>query len=166
MGSYGNLICRNAFAGAGPFSTDHDSGINGSLVFHTSSDNRRLRHHKRNCLLLHVRSHQRARVIIIFKERYHSGRNRNYHLRRYIHIINLGGINLNNLRTIPRSDLLINKMTVFVKRLVRLSNNIVVLGIGSHMINFKRNRSGGFIYLPVRSLNKSIFINARIGRKI
>ena len=70
------------------FGKHHNAGVNGYLVFHTCTDDRRVGGHKRNCLLLHVRAHQSTGVIVVFKERDHRRCGGNHHLGRNIHEIN------------------------------------------------------------------------------
>ena len=67
----------------------HDAGIVGCSLFHTCTDSRSLREYKRNCLALHVRTHEGSVGVVVFKERNKGCCNRYNLLRGYIHPVDL-----------------------------------------------------------------------------
>ena len=63
------------FNGSGMLRQNHDARVTRSLVFHTGTDDRRLRYQQRYSLTLHVGAHQCAVRVVVFEERDHRGRN-------------------------------------------------------------------------------------------
>ncbi|MMZ61862.1 hypothetical protein D1872_240340 [compost metagenome] len=58
------------------------------FMLHSCSNERCFRNKKRNCLTLHVGTHERTVRVIVLQERNKSRRNRNYLFRRYVHVVN------------------------------------------------------------------------------
>ena len=65
-----------------------------------------------------------------------------------------------------RGDLLINEASLLVKRLVRLCDDIVILGVGGHILDLAGNHSLLLVYAAVRSLDEAVIVDARIGGKV
>ena len=88
LGGDDDLVSVNEVNRTCALCENYDTGIASSLIFHTGSYDRRLSNHKRNCLLLHVRTHERTGVIVVFKEGDHRGCNGYNHLRRNVDQVN------------------------------------------------------------------------------
>ena len=145
---------------------DHTvTGVDRSLHLHTGTNRRSLCHKKRYCLTLHVGSHQGTVRIIVLQERDHGCCHREHHLRRYVHQIDILLRELRCLFTTTTGYTVTHKMTFCVKCLVRLCNSIFILLISrevNYLIGYARICRICLVHLTVRSLDKTIFINACI----
>ena len=139
-----------------------NSGVNGSLVFHTGSDNRRIRNHKRNRLLLHVRSHKCSGVIVVLEEGDHCSRNGNHHLRRNVHEVDAGCFNLDDLVAVARRNALIHEAVILIERLVCLSDNVFILNVSRHVHDLVGDDAGFAVNAAVRSLDEAVLAYACI----
>ena len=166
VGSYNDLVGRNALDGSGFLCADNDSGVNRSLVLHTGSDDGRVTDEKRHSLLLHIRSHKSARVVVVLKEGDHSRCDRNDHLRGDVHVIGNGVVHLDDLCSLARGDLTVDETVVFVKRLVCLSDYIFILDVGGHVLDFIRDNAGRLVYPAVGSLDEAVVADPCIGCKV
>ena len=135
-------------------------------MFHTRSNDRRFRHKKRHCLLLHVRSHQRTGVIVVVKERDEARSNRYRHSRRNVYIIHLACGDFYNFVSFSYKNSAVDEASLFVDGLACLSDYIIVLDIGCHILNYIGKLSGFLIDLAVRSLDKAVVIEFCVARKI
>ena len=136
------------------------------LVLHTGSNDRRVGDHKRNRLLLHVRSHECTGVVVVLKEGYAACRNRNCHLRASVHKVNVRRLNLNELGLVSCNNLLINEVTVLVEMLVSLSNYVVVLFVCGEVNDLVGNAAGSLVNDSVWSLKESVIAYLCIGCKV
>ena len=142
------------------------AGVDGGFVLHTGTDEGSFGFKQRNRLLLHVGAHQSAVCVVVFKERNHCGCYGNNHLRRNVHIVNPCGINLNEFVLIAARYLRYRKAVVFVKGSICLSNNVIVLGIRGHVLDFVKYNAGFFINLAERRFNKAVFVYLCISSKV
>ena len=139
------------------------------LIFHTCADDRILCYHQRNCLTLHVRTHQSTVCVIVLKERNHSRCYRYDHLRRYIHVVNACAVNFEYLFTVTGINTLSCESSLLVKRLVGLCHYIVVFNIGSHIGYFIKYNACLLVNLAVRSFDKAVLVylckRSKVGNK-
>ncbi len=152
---------------------DNDTGVNGSLVFHTGTDNRGIRHHQRHSLLLHVGTHQCTGVIVVFQEGNHCRCDRHDHLRRNVHIVDVGSGYFTEDVLIVCRNLFVNEMIVGTERFVRLCDNVLIFHVGRHIIHFiGDNVVNGTVRqfdvgnAAVRRLDKAVVGNTGVGRQI
>ena len=147
------------------FCHDADAGVNCRFYFHTCSDYRSFGCQKRNCLTLHVGSHQRTVRIVIFQERNERCRHGEYHLRRNVHVIELASLIFLCLFTVTTGYILTDKMSLCIQSLIRLCHMIIIFFIRSHIYDFIRNDRIlriCLVDLSVRSLDKSVLVDSRI----
>ena len=147
---------------------DADSGVNRSLHFHTCPYDRRLSCEERDRLTLHVGSHQRTVRIVVLEERDQSRSDREYHLRRNIHVIELVPLVFLGLFAVTTGYIFINKVAFFIQRRVRLCHMVIVFFIRSHVYNFvcdARVLRICLIYLAVRRLDEAVLIDPCISCK-
>ena len=158
-----NAVCFGTFYHTAFFCYHTVSGVNSRFHFHTCSDNRRLCYQKWHCLTLHVGTHQSTVRIIIFQEWNHGCCHREYHLWRYVHVINFISLKFRCLFTETTGYIFTNEMTFFVQTLIRLCNVVTVFFVCRHINNFicytwiLRIR---VVYFTIWSLNKSILVNS------
>ena len=154
-----NAVGRNLGDYAALFGEHDGAGVNGSLIFHTGADDGGFGLEKRNSLLLHVGAHQRTVCIVVLKERDKSRCNRNDHLGRNVHVIGLGVVDLKEFVSVPCGDLLSDEAVILIEGLVRLGDDVLILGIGGHVLDLVEHHAGLFIYLSERSFDEAVFID-------
>ena len=160
----GNVIRVYEFDSSRMFRQLYNAGILGRFMLHSGSYNRSLGHQQRHGLPLHVGSHQRPVGVVVFKEGDHRGSNGYYLLWRYVHIIDHFPREQIDLTAHASGGYLhIHKVAFRIQRFIGLSNDFILFVISGQVMNFICYPSCGFIYNPVRSLNKSIFIDHSIG---
>ena len=144
------------------------TGVYRCFYFHTCSDCRSFCCKKRHCLTLHVGSHQRTVGIVILKEWDQCCRNREYHLRRHVHIIKFASLIFLCLFTITTGYILMQEVSFLIQWCIRLCYMIVVLFICCHIHNIfcnDRVHRICFVDLTIWSFNESIFVDSRISCK-
>ena len=142
-----------------------NTGVYGSFGFDTGSDYRSFCNHQRYGLTLHVGSHQRTVRIIVLQERDQGCSYREYHLRRYIHVIEHSSFVFLCLFTVTTGYILMKEMSFFIQRFVRLCYMIIIFLISCHINNFVCNTRIlriCFVDLTIWSFHKSVFINSCI----
>ena len=80
--------------------------IAGDFAFHAGADERRLGDEQRHALALHVRAHQRAVRVVVFEERNQAGRHGDELLRRDVHVVDLRGLDFEEVAAVTDGDLL------------------------------------------------------------
>ena len=173
VGDDDDLISLNALHATVVASQNHHAGIHGGLIFHTGTDNRRIRHHQRHSLLLHVCAHECTGVIVVLKEGDHSGGNRHHHLRRHVHIINASGIDGSDLGGLAGGDLRVDEAAVLVQRLVCLRDDVAILHVSGHVYHLVSDAVNGLALrvrlmdnLTVGSLDKAVLADTSVGSQI
>ena len=152
-------------------SNDHNAGVVSYLVLHARSDDRSLRTQERNCLTLHVGTHQRTRRIVVFEERYERCRNGYELLGRNVHIVDDTLVHRTDVFSYTAGNAVFNESAVFVERGVCLSNDVLVFFVSLQIIDVIGNDYIDdlavfvvlLLYLAVRSLDKSVLVDSRIG---
>jgi len=122
------VLCQNSGAGVG-----------GSLVFHTGSHDGLLGYHQRHCLALHVGAHQSTVTVIVLQEGDAGGRNRDHHSGRNVHIIDLIGIDFQDVIAAAGRNAGTDEVLGLIQRLVGLSNNVLILNVSGDILNFIGN---------------------------
>ena len=93
-------------------------------------------------------------------------RDRHDHLRGDVHVIRLGGVELDDLIPAASGDTLVDEASVLVERLVRLSDRVIILDVRGHVLDLVGNDAGSLVYLAVRRLDEAVIIYPRICRKV
>ena len=140
----------------------NNTAVLSRLVFHTCTNNGRFGFEKRNCLTLHVRTHQSTVSIVIFKERNHCCSNRYNLLGRNVHVVNVFSGNFEDFLSVTCGNLFIKESAVFINRLVRLCYDILILDVCCHIFDFVCYDTLALDNLTVGSFNESVFIDTRI----
>ena len=161
-----DLRARSTLNDTALLGNNNCTGVNRCLVLHTGSNDRRVGHHKRHCLLLHVRTHERTGVVVVLKERNTACRNRYSHLGACVHKVNLGGLNLDVLGVKSADNSLVYEVAVLVKPLVSLSNNVVVLFIRGEVNNLVGHTAGLLVNDSVGSLKEAVIADLCIRCKV
>ena len=166
------IIANHYFTGINTFyntavASQHAvSGIHTGAVFHTGSDNRSLGFQQRHSLTLHVRAHQCTNRVIILQERNQRRCHRNNHSGRNVNIIYPIHIGFHNRITITHRHALALQTAVFIDRLIRLSNHILIFDVCRHIHDVIGHKMSSLFNPTIRRLNKAIFIDPRITGKI
>ena len=137
------------------------TGVYRCFYFHTCSDYRSFCSKKRYGLTLHVGPHQRTVRIIVLQERNQCCSNREYHLRRYVHVIKHSFLVFLSLITETTRYILMNEMSFLIQRLIRLCYMIIIFFIRSHiyyLFGYDRILRICFVNLTIWSFNESIFV--------
>ena len=71
--SDGDEICGDLTHRTGLERLDHVGGVVGGVELHAGANKRRLGTKQRNCLALHVGTHERAVGVVVLQERDHRG---------------------------------------------------------------------------------------------
>ncbi len=165
---YNNLVGSGALHHAGVLRQHADTGVHRRLALDTGTDDRRLCGQKRNSLTLHVGAHQRAVRVVVLKERDHGGSHGEYHLRGYVHQVDVLLLELGSLLAETSGYVIVNEMSFLVQRLVRLCNDEVVLLVGgqvNHLVGDHRILRIRLIHHAVGSLHEAVLVHPRVGRQ-
>ena len=146
-----------------------DAGVDRRLCLHAGANDRRIGQHERNGLTLHVRAHQCAVCVVVLEERDHARRDREDHLRRDVHEIDEALLERRSLFFVSAGDIVVDKVPLFVERLVCLCDNEIVFFIRREIHDIIRDarilRVLGFIDHAVGRLDKAVGVDARVARK-
>ena len=163
-----DFIRSGTLHNAGVLCKDADAGVNRRFSFDSRSYYRSLRRKKRNGLTLHVGAHQGAVGVVILQEGDHGGGHGEYHLRRNVHQINGTLLEGGCLFSEAAGNIVVDKVSVLIQRLVCLCHNIIIFLIRRQVDNLVRNPRIGRIALidhPVGRLHKAVLVDPRIGRQ-
>ena len=157
------ILCQNSGAGVGS-----------SLVLHTGSNDGLLGDHQRHCLTLHVGAHQSTVTVIVLQEGDAGGSDRDHHSGRDVHIIDLLGVDLQDVVAAAGRNAGTDEVLGLIQRLVGLSNNVLVLNVSGHILNFIGNdlidQLAVFVVslfdLAVGSLNEAVLVDLGVGCQI
>ena len=134
-------------------------------MFHTRAYNGRFGNGQRNRLTLHVRSHERAVGVVVFKERNQRCGDRYNLLRRHVHEVNLFACHLNDFFLAARHNAGTRKVAVFADGLIGLRNHVFIFFIRRQVDNLFRHDVVFLINPAVRRFNKAILVNTRVCRE-
>ena len=144
-----------------PFDDDSSPGIAGHGFFHTGTHKWGLGTDQRHGLTLHIRAHQGAVGVIVFKERYQRRRNRHQLFWRHINEVNFIGRHHQHVTGLPASDEIVLKLTGFVEHLIGLGDGIVAFIHGGQINNISGHLT--FIYFPVWAFDKAVLVDPGVG---
>ena len=142
------------------------AAVVGRLVLHTGADIGGLGLDERDGLTLHVGAHQGTVGIVVLQEGDHSGSNGNHHLGGNIHVVHLVAGDLLDAVAVPDGNLFVDKMAVFIQRLIGLRHDVFIFHIGGHILDGIQHLAGGLIYRAVGGLHKAVLIDAGKGGKV
>ncbi len=145
-----------------------DARVTGCLLFHAGSYDRSFRRNQRNALTLHVRSHQRTVRVIVLQERYQGCRNREYHSRRYVHVLEHRSGIRRCLIPVTAGYVVVNKISVLIQLRGSLCYMIVIFLIRCHVdniISYSGSVRVVLVDLSVRSFDEAVLIDLRVCRQ-
>ena len=157
-----NPIRRNIFDFSRTMRQNHNAGIASRFVFHSRTDERRLSFQQRHSLPLHIRSHEGAVCVVIFKERDHRRCDRNDLFRRNVHIVYAIAPCQDCFFMMARRYTFILEPIVFIQRLVCLRDGNIVFLICRQIAHVFRYALLDFIHFPVRRLHEAELIDTRV----
>ena len=131
-------------------------------MFHAGSDKRAVRIQQRHCLSLHVGAHEGTGAVVVFEERNAARRDRNDLTGRDVRVVDLITVCQDGFTGFSRNDPVSDETAVH--DFVGLRDHMIVFLIRRHVFDFIGNFSVD--NLPVRGLDKSVFIHPRIGGEI
>ena len=121
--------------GAGLLGAHDHAAVLGGDAFKAGADVRTLRAHERNALTHHVRAHERAVCVVVLKER-DEARGDGDHLHRGdIHVLDLAGGPVAELRLPAAGDLCLGERLVRIERSVGLSYHILLFHVGRKILD-------------------------------
>ena len=142
---------------------DGRARIAGDSFFHARANERRFGLDQRHRLALHVRAHQGAVGIVVFKERNKRRRNRHDLLRRDVHQFDVFRTGYFVFAATPNRDEFIGKLALAVDRGIRLRDAVATFFHRRHIEDLF-----GYLTLfdlAVRRLDEAILIDARERRQ-
>ena len=105
--SYENFTRICLFNNTAVFGKDTNARVRACSVFHTGSDDGCFRFDERNCLTLHVRTHEGTDSVVVFKERDKRCRNGNDHSRRNVDVVNVCSVSFHYLVSVTNRNSLV-----------------------------------------------------------
>ena len=161
-----NFVADNANNFTSTFCQYANAGVNCYLVLHTGTDNRSLSAQQRNCLTLHVRTHQRTVSVIVLKERDQRSSDGYYLFRTNVHQVNLRRRQGQYFILRTCSNTLAQEIAVIIQRFVGLCNDVLIFFISSHINNVFGYTIVVFINVAVRGFHKAVFVdNSKGGQR-
>ena len=144
---------------------NHNAGVVSDFMLDAGADDGRFGFKKRNRLTLHVGSHESAVGIVVFEEGNKRGCDR-YHLTRaYVHKVDVVAAMLGYVVAVTHHNALVYEPIVLVERLVSHCDYVSVLFVGGHIDDLVGDAVVYLVHSAVRSLDESVFIDARIRGK-
>ena len=114
---------------------------------------------------MHVRTHERAVRIAVFKEGNKRGSNRNELFGRYVDVIYLFFGKFGYFVSSSARDALVDKSAFFVERFVGLRDDERVFFVGGKVIDYVRNLARRLVHSSVSGLDKAVFVDLGVSRK-
>ena len=120
---------------------------------------------------LHVGAHQSTVTVIVLEEGDAGGSDRDHHSGRDVHIIDLLGVDLEDVVAAAGGDAGTLEVLGLVQRLVGLCHDILVLNVSGHILNFIGNdlidQLAVFVVslfdLAIGSLNEAVLVDLGVG---
>ena len=154
------------FNDAVAFGRNHGTRIFTNLLLYARADNRGFGTDEGHGLTHHVRTHQSAVGVVVFKERNQRGRNRGNLLRSHVNQLYFGGRNDRIVRILAAFHLVADKRAVVVQRSISLTDDLAFLFFGSQVNDvFILQVDDSILHLAVGRLDKAKVINLRINTK-
>ena len=107
---------------------------------------------------MHVRAHERAVRVIVFKERNERCGNRNQLLWRHVHIVDLFDRNDDDIACVTNDHEIVGQLAILVDRHVGLRHIVLRLFHRRHIDDFFRELA--VLELAIRRLDEAVFIDA------
>ncbi len=132
-------------------------------LLHAGADQRRLGLDQRHCLTLHVRTHQRAIGVVVFKERDQCGRDRHELLWRHVDEVDLVLRDGEHVAVEAARDHLAGQPALVVDRGIGLGDVMAHLLHGREIDDLVQQLA--VLDAPVRALDEAVLVDAREGRE-
>ena len=152
-----DLTTGDSFNSAASLGENADTGVLAGYPFHTGSDERSFRTEQRNCLTLHVSTHQCAVRIIMFEEWNQGCADGNDLFRGYVHQVDFVWFSFEHVSAAAAGYVLMNEMTFCIQRFTGLRDDLVFFDISGYVLAFVRNLS--INDLTVRRFDQAVFID-------
>ena len=136
-----DLTTGDSFNSAASLGEDADTGVLAGYPFHTGSDERSFRTEQRNCLTLHVSTHQCAVRIIMFEEWNQGCADGNDLFRGYVHQVDFVWFSFEHVSAAAAGYVLMNEITFCIQRFTGLRDDLVFFDISGYVLAFVRNLS-------------------------
>ena len=163
VGAHHDALGVDAFDHAVALGDHSDARVAPHRHFEAGADQRRVGLQQRHRLALHVGSHQRAVCVVILQERDQRGGHRDQLVGRHVHVLHVFGASGGELAADSRGNQLVGEAAALVETRVGLRDDLVFL-IERRQIH-DSIRDAGIFDDAVRRLDKSVLVDARIGRK-
>ena len=115
---------------------------------------------QRHCLTLHVRTHERAVGVVVFKERNKACCHGYELFGAYVHIVYHVAAELFYVLAVTAGDALLDKPAVFVQQLVCLRDDKAVLPVRREILDFVGNHLALLVHAAVRAFHKAVFVDS------
>ena len=139
----------------------HGARVAGDLALHAGADERRLGNEERHALALHVRAHQRAVRVVVLEEGNQAGGHGDELLRRDVHVVDLGRLDLEEVAAITHGHLIGEELALLVDRHIRLRDEVVLLAVAGEEVDLVGDAAVD--HLAVRRLDEAEVIDPRKG---
>ncbi len=144
---------------------DDDARIARDRRLDARRDDGRLRFQKRHRLALHVRAHEGAVGIVVFKERNERRRDGNELLGADVHVVDALAGELGNDFFMAAADALVDETPLFVQRFVRLRDDVAVLFVRREVIDVVGYDARLLVYLTIGRHDEAELVDLGEGRK-
>ena len=115
-----------------------------------------------HALALHVRAHERAVGVVMLEEGDHPGGDRDHLLRGDVHVVDLGGADLEEFAVLSDGDLA-DEVALVVDLGVGLGDDLGLLLVGGQVVDLVRGAA--VLDGAVRRLDEAELVHAGVGRK-
>ncbi len=126
-GRHHDLLGVHVLDLAGSAGQDHVAGVDSGPVLEAGADQRRLGHHQRHRLALHVGAHQRAVGVVVLEERDQRRRHRHDLSRVDVHVVDRGGVHLDGHAVTRAAQHRRHQLAVLVHLGVGLGDRVLLL---------------------------------------
>ena len=135
---------------AGALADDDRAGVARGDALHAGADKRSFGAQQRNGLALHVRTHERAVGVVVFKERDQAGGNRDQLLGADVHVLDFADVLEHEVAGLAGVDQLRRDLAFFVQADVGLGDDVLVFFPSRKVIAMRFDF--GRAFLPARGL--------------
>ena len=132
-------------------------------LFQSGGDQRRFSDDQRHRLTLHVRSHQSAVGVVVLQERDQTGRHRHQLFRRYVHVIDPRGLDIDEVAFATAGHPIGREVAPIVQRRISLGDDKRLLAIGRQVIDVTGDAP--LLRLAIRRFDKTEVVDARERRQ-
>ena len=144
---------------------DQVARVAGGAGLDAGADERRGRTQHRDGLALHVGAHEGAVGVVVLEEGDERRRDRDDLLRRDVHVVDLGGLDVGDFAASrPHEHLVVEEAAGVVDPGVRLGDDVAVLVVGGEVLDLLGCAS--VVDLAVRRLDEPEPVDARVRREV